>query len=177
MDWLAYLLDLLKLLIAGTVIFFSGWYVIRTYLDERSNRQYLELKKTAQQQILPLRLQAYERMILFLERINPANMLIRLNETGLSARQLQQRIHTEVRQEFQHNLAQQLYISSHSWKIVNKIKEDTIAMINNAANGLPEHATATDMSRIILAHLAAHDEDNPYTTALAIVKQDIQQLF
>lgn len=177
MNETGYFLDILKFTIAGIIVFFAGWYFIRTYLDEYKNRDYTAIKKAAQQQILPLRLQAYERIILFLERINPSNMLIRLHVSGMSAREMQHLILSEVRQEYQHNIAQQLYVSNHSWKIVNRIKEDTIAMINNAAKGLPEHASATDMSRIILTHLADFAEDNPYTTALTIVKQDIQKLF
>ena len=115
--------------------------------------------------------------VLFLERINPASMLVRLHVSGMSAREMQNLILSDIRAEYQHNISQQLYVSDHAWKVVKKIKEDTIGLVNDATKSLPESASAIELSKAILTHLATLESENPYDTALMIVKQDIQQLF
>lgn len=172
-----YFLDIIKYTISGLIVFFAGWYFVRTYLHENNNQQAIELKKSVNQQILPLRLQAYERMILFLERINPSNMLVRLHVAGMSAREMQNLILLDIRAEYQHNIAQQLYISPPIWNVIKKVKEDTISMVNSAVHGLPEQASAIDLSKVILTHMTNLNEENPYDVALALIKQDVQQLF
>ena len=171
-----FLQDVLKYTLAGVIVFFTGFYVIRTYYDRIKMIGMLELKKTRQAHILPLRLQAYERMILFIERINPANMLVRLHVSENSASEMHHLIISEIRIEFQHNIAQQLYTSNQTWMIVKRLKEDTIALINSAAKSLPDNASSLELNKTILIHLSNLDE-NPYDTALAMIKQDIHQLF
>src|SRR3954467_13478790 len=97
-----YLLDILKYTSAGVIVFFIAFYVIRTYYDKVKMIGLLELKKTTQAHTLPLRLQAYERMVLLIERINPANMLVRLHISDISASEMQQLVISYIRTEFLH---------------------------------------------------------------------------
>src|SRR5476651_2415310 len=97
-----YLLDILKYTIAGMGVVCIAFYLFKPYLDRSENIQLVELRKTISSQTLPLRLQAYERIVLFIERVNPANMLIRLNGP-YSAQEMHSLIITEIRNEFQHN--------------------------------------------------------------------------
>lgn len=151
------------------------WFLVRNDL-----KQYLENRpaagNTEQNNLLSLRLQAHERLIVFTDRINPSNLFIRLHQPGIAAKTLQAHILNEIRSEYQHNVAQQLYIASVSWKVISKLKEDTIAMINNATAGLPADATATDLSRKVLEHMAGIKE-NPYEMTLEFLKKDIHKLF
>jgi hypothetical protein len=171
-----YLLDILKYTSAGVIVFFIAFYVVRTYYDKVKMIGLLELKKTTQAHTLPMRLQAYERMVLFIERINPANMLVRLHISDISASEMQQLVISDIRTEFQHNISQQLYINNQAWMIVRRLKDDTIALINNTAKGLSGTASSLELSKAILVHLSKIEE-NPYDSALEIIKQDIQQLF
>ncbi|MDP9047159.1 MAG: hypothetical protein M3N14_03420, partial [Bacteroidota bacterium] len=82
MNLYAYLLDILKFTIAGAGVVWVGFFLLKPYLDKSEKFQLLEFKKLISGQTLPLRLQAYERLVLFIERINPANMLVRLNATA-----------------------------------------------------------------------------------------------
>ena len=164
MEIVTFLADILKYTLSGIIVFFAAWFLVRTYLDRRIHYDLIELRRASLKNILPLRLQAYERAILFLERINPTYMLIRLHTV-------------EMRAEFQHNMTQQLYISHHSWSIVKKMMEDTIAMVNNTVKTLPENASALALSKTILSHLERLEMENPYDRALIIIKRDIQQLF
>ncbi|WP_242689309.1 hypothetical protein [Pedobacter sp. SYSU D00535] len=136
----------------------------------------IDLKNAAQQTVLPLRLQAYERMVLFIERLNPSSLLVRLHVAGMSAQEMQHVLVNEIKNEYGHNVTQQVYLSQESWAVIVRLKEETIAMINNTAKVLPADAKSVDLSKTILAHLAAMDE-NPYEVALAVVKADIQQIF
>lgn len=177
MNSIAYLLDIVKFALAGLIIFFIGWFFVKTYLDQRFNFRSLEIKKESLKHTLPLRLQAYERTILFLERINPANLLVRLHVSGMSAREMQTIIVSDIRNEYQHNISQQIYVRDNTWNVVKKIKDDTISIVNSAVTALPEHATSGDLSKSILIHLAGLETENPYDIALKIVKQDVQSLF
>ncbi|MEO8885677.1 MAG: hypothetical protein ABI367_06410 [Mucilaginibacter sp.] len=173
---LSYLLDILKYTVAGIGIVYIAFYLFRPYLDRAESLQLLELKKTMSSQTLPLRLQAYERIVLLIERINPANMLIRLNGPGYSAAELHSIIVAEVRDEFQHNISQQIYISSGAWAVVKRLKDDTLSIVNNAVKALPETATGLDLSKTILTHL--HQlEDNPYDMGCSLIRKDLEHLF
>ena len=171
-----YFLDVIKYALAGLIVFFVGFYVIRTYYDRIKMIGMLELKKDMQSHTLPLRLQAYERVVLFIERINPTNMLMRLYVPEISASEMHQLITSEIRTEFQHNISQQLYTSNQTWMVVKRLKEDTIVLINSVARSLPETASSLELNKAILIHLSKLEED-PYDTALAIIKQDIHHLF
>lgn len=172
---LSFFLDILKFSISGIIIFFVGWFIIREYLSQEANKNNRETRKESLAHTLPLKLQAYERITLFLERLNPANMLVRLHVAGLSAREMQNVILSDIRGEYQHNISQQIYVTDISWNVVRKMKEETIAMVHNAVVGLPDNASAIELSKVILSHLANLQEDNPYEVALQIVKREVQQ--
>ncbi len=137
----------------------------------------IELKKESLKHILPLRLQAYERTVLFLERITPANLLLRLHTPGMSAKEMHSIIIADIKAEYQHNISQQIYVSPTTWNVVKRIKDDTISIISSAARALPEQATSADLSKSVLVHLAGLEAEDPYEVALNIVKQDVQALF
>jgi len=138
--------------------------------------QMADLKKTIANQTLPLKFQAYERLVLFVERVNPANMLIRLHGTNYSAHDLHSLVVKEIRDEFQHNVTQQIYVSERAWNVVKRVKDDTMSVVTNAVKALPETATGLDLSKTILAHLS-HLQDNPYDIATNMIRKDMEELF
>ncbi len=176
MNFLPYLLDIIKYTIAGLGVVWIAFYLIKPYLDRDEKIQMLEFRKTLSNQTLPLRLQAYERLVLFIERINPANMLIRMNATSYSAHELYSLVVEDIRSEFQHNITQQIYVSSRAWGAVKHIKEDTLAMINNAVRSMPETASGLDFSKAILGHLGQLEE-NPYEIGANMLRKDLEELF
>ena len=163
--------------VAGIIIIVGGWYFIREDIRKFTSRKPIEpAAKEDNSQLLSLRLQAHERMIVFVDRLNPSNLFLRLYQQGISAYELQALILHEIRSEYQHNVSQQLYVNSTSWNVLRKLKEDTIAMVNNAVGGLPAEASGKDLSRKVLEHMAGITE-NPYDLTLELIKQDIHQLF
>ena len=172
----AYLLDILKYTVAGLGVVWIAFYLLKPYLDRSEKLQLIELKKTVNSQTLPLRLQAYERVVLFIERINPSNLLIRLNNPDYSAAELYMLIVAELRNEYQHNVTQQIYVSAGTWAIVKQLKEQTLATVNNAIKALPENATGLELSRTILAQVS-QAENNPFDTGLSLIRKELDELF
>lgn len=170
------LLDILKLTVAGVGVVWVAFYLVKPYLDKNERLQVLELKKAADNQTLPLRLQAYERITLFVERTNPANLLLRINGGALPAVELYRMAVQEVRDEYQHNITQQVYVSSRAWAVVRRLKDDTLNLLNSTLSALPETATGIDFSRALLTHLGQLD-NNPYELAADMIRKDLEELF
>lgn len=169
-------IDVLTLFVGITFALLVIFYLVKTDIHRFFNLKNIELNKESRTQLLPLRLQAHERLIIFIDRINPANLLVRLHQQGIDTSTLQAGVLNEVRSEYQHNITQQLYIDSVTWNVVRKLKDDTIGMINNAVQGLPSDANGIELSKAILQHMATIDE-NPYDLTIELIKKDIQKLF
>jgi hypothetical protein len=168
----AFLYQVATIIVPGIIILSFAYYLFRREFD-----RYLGVKfnqQTGNDQLMPLKLQAHERIIVFVERINPSNILIRLHQQGISVADLQSLVINEINSEYQHNITQQLYINDETWNVVRKLKEDTIAMIGNAAQGLPSDATGVDLSKKVLTHMATMQE-NPYDLTLILIKKGINK--
>ncbi|AMR30313.1 hypothetical protein A0256_02215 [Mucilaginibacter sp. PAMC 26640] len=170
------LTDILKYTVAGIGVIYVAFYLFKPYLDKTQNLQILEFKKAVSNQTLPLRLQAYERLVLFVDRVNPANLLIRLAGNGLSAAELHAVVVNEIRNEFQHNVTQQIYVSARAWAVIKRVKDDTLSVVNSALQALPENASGLDLGKITLTHLGKLEE-NPYDIAINLIRQDLEDLF
>jgi len=171
-----FILDILKFTLAGTAVFFIAYSTIKAEIEKSRHLKLLDLKKSAQATTLPLRLQAHERIVLLIERINPSSLLVRTHSPGLNVFQMQQILTSEIQNEFQHNITQQVYLSNHAWIMVRRLKDDTINLINQSAKTLDPDAPSIELSKLILNHMTSL-EDNPYDAALALIKADIQEVF
>lgn len=162
--------------LGGIIAVVTAYFLVKGDIQNYFRFKSLENQKDHRASLFPLRLQAYERLIVFVERINPANLLVRLHQSGIELTALQALVINEVNAEYQHNITQQLYINSVSWNVVRKLKDDTIAMVNNAVQGLPKEATGIDLSKKILQHMSGIEE-NPYDLTIDLLKKDIHVLF
>ena len=97
-----------------------------------------------------LQLSAYERLILLTDRIAIPNVIARVNTPGLSARDMQSLLIHSIRQEFEHNITQQIYVSNEAWTVVRDYKEQNLLIVNQVASFLPEEATGADLNRALL---------------------------
>jgi len=150
--------------------------IIKAFID----KEYRERKNdyiTKNQKIMtPIRLQAYERIIMFLERIGPGNLITRVQEGGTTAKQLQMQLLQQIRAEFEHNISQQLYISDESWEIVKNSKENLIKLINIASKDLGAEATSFDLTRVIL-DVYLKVENPPIEIAIKKIKEEFYTNF
>ncbi|RVT98270.1 hypothetical protein EOD41_18035 [Mucilaginibacter limnophilus] len=169
------IVSILTYTLSGAGVVWVAYYLFKPYLDTYKASAEGNYKVDLQSQALPLKLQAYERLVLFIERINPVNMLVRLNAPTFSAAELQHLIMAEIRNEYQHNVTQQLYVSARAWDVAKKIKDDTLSVINGAAQALPVNATGTELAKTILTALSTMDTD-PYGIGITLIKKDLENL-
>lgn len=144
------LLELIKYTVPSLVVLATAYFVLKTFLSKDDEKQRLQMKIDVQKISLPVRMQAYERLVLLLERIEPAGLLVRTNMPGMTASQLQSALVQSIRSEYDHNLSQQLYVSVKAWEMVRNAREETIKRINTAAMKLPSDATSADLASLIL---------------------------
>lgn len=126
--------------------------------------------------ILPLRLQAAERLILYLERITPQNLVLRLNRPELSAAEFQAILVKAIREEFDYNLSQQLYVSAQAWEMIKSAKEETISLVNRAAGTIAQGAASADLIKVIF-DLSMEKERQSSENAIDFMKKEVQLLF
>jgi len=135
-----------------------------------------ELALKNQAETLPIRLQAYERMILFLERISPAQLILRLNQQEYPVAVLHYLLLQEIRNEYGHNVSQQMYMTNAAWDMIKKSMEETMVLINRSAMGLDEEAPSNELAKNILNN-AREFEINPSLDALEFLKTEVRQSF
>lgn len=97
-----------------------------------------------------LQLQAYERLILLVDRIALPNLISRVNQPGMSARDMQVILTQNIRQEFEHNVTQQIYVSAEAWEAVRNLKDQNLLIVNQVSSFLPAEASGQDLNRSIL---------------------------
>jgi hypothetical protein len=100
----------------------------------------------------PLQLQAYERLVMLTERIALPNLVSRANQPGLDSKQMQRLLIESIKQEYEYNTTQQIYVSPTAWEAVKKLKEQNMLIINQIGSAMPPEATGTDLNRSILEY-------------------------
>jgi len=100
-----------------------------------------------------MQLQAYERLILLVDRIALPNLIARLGKQSMSARDMQHLLTQNIREEFEYNITQQIYVSSDAWTAVKNLKEQNMLIVNQLANALPPNATGLDLNKLLLQFL------------------------
>ena len=169
-------LDILKYILPALVVFAVAFFLIRAFLDHAAKQLKEENKDETRKAITPLRFQAYERIALFLERISPPNMVLRVNKAGMSKEMLQGELLRTVREEYEHNLAQQIYISDKAWEFVKSAKEEVLSDINTAAAGMTEKNTAADYGQQVIS-LHLERKSRAHDAAIAYIKTEIKEMF
>ena len=160
-------------ILAAVVIATAGAvYITRMVMEAKAKIAALENSKKNQSVVLPLRLQAYERMALFLERIDPNQLVMRIHTAGLTVAQEQNLLLTAIRSEFEHNLSQQIYISDPVWQKICDAKGDIEAIINTVAGDYDKDSDSREFAETVLAVSA---EKPVVELAIQILKADMQK--
>ncbi|MDA3905005.1 MAG: hypothetical protein PF484_02905 [Bacteroidales bacterium] len=148
------LLEILKYTLPSVIVFLTAYFILKQVFDKQREQYQAELKtqiiKENAKILVPIRMQAYERMVLFLERIAPANLILRQNQPELNAFQFQTQLIQAIREEFEHNLSQQLYISTNAWEQVIQAKEEIVSIINTAASQLKSDEPSSLLGKLVI---------------------------
>ncbi len=169
------LLEILKYTLPALIVFLTAVIIIRRFIKNDQERRRFEIRVMNQKNITPVRLQAYERIVLFLERIAPDSLIMRLNEPNLTAGELQSNMLKTIRAEFDHNLSQQVYVSNRAWEVVKSAKSNIIKIINTAAGPVKPDAPAFTLSKRILESMMKVNK-SPTTVAIEFLKDEMHRL-
>jgi hypothetical protein len=169
--------EILKIILPATAVFVAAYIIMRSFLDSEQKQRELEVKKSSHSMITPLKLQAYERIVLFLERINPNTIVVRVNKHGFTAHQLHMELIKTIKSEYEHNLSQQIYISHGAWELVKTTKEEITKLINISATKVPQDSPANDLAMMILNITSNLGKKLPNDLALEFIKKEVNQVF
>jgi len=161
---------IIPVLITGGIFYFFFKEHIK---NEDSRRDFL-LEKEATEKTLSLRLQAYERLVIFLERVSPSNLLIRMSPGTLQLDGYENLLINTIEKEFEHNLSQQIYVSDKCWHVVVTSKNSTIQMIRKASM-LEKTDSANKLREVILTDLL--DRESPSNTGLSFIRKEVSCLW
>lgn len=170
------LVEFAKLIVPAALVLYGMYLVVRGQLNKELELKRMEIRGRSIETVLPNRLHAYERMTLFLERISPQNLVTRLNTGKFSAAELHQMLLFEIRNEYNHNASQQVYMSEEVWELIKNAKEDLIILINDASKELPDDASSLDLSKKIFEKVINKPVD-PIQHAMTELKNEIRQTF
>jgi len=168
--------EMLKYSIPAILVLVTAKLVLDGKRAEREQESQLLLKQEMVKQHLPLRLSAYERLVLFLERISPEQLLMRIPPQNLRAGEFRRALTAEIRAEYEHNLAQQIYVSPQGWQALVQAKEAILTLIHEAQEGLEEGAPAQELGQRIIA-VYTDKKQFPSQQAILVLKRDLQVLF
>ncbi len=159
------------LLVAGVAI-----YIVMKYLHYEETREKLSIEKARLEIVLPARMQAYERIILFMERTQPENLVRRVLKNNIPARSFQAELAATVRGEYEHNVSQQIYISQTAWAMVKTATEETVRLINVAGAKVSANDSATELGEKII-EISTQIGKFPTHMAIEYIKKEFAQYF
>lgn len=167
------ILQLFAFLLPAVVTGAVAFYFFRLHTRNEDGRRRFLLHKDSQKETLPVRLQAYERMALFLERIALNSLVVRVAPKSKSKSDYENLLIKQIETEFEHNLSQQIYMSDECWNIIKTAKNATIQIIRSA--GMSETDSPDKLREDILNQTM--EKQSPSNTALAYVKKEVSELW
>jgi len=168
-------MDIIKITVPALLVFLTAWILLRNMIrnDQEKRRQEIIMQNT--RIVTPIKLQAYERIILFLERISMESLLVRVSTPDISASQLQTALLTTIRSEFEHNLSQQIYMSPQAWEVVKNARSNTIKIINGESERIKGDAPGIELSRLLLTRVMEIEKE-PTRVAVDYLKGEIGRM-
>jgi hypothetical protein len=169
------LADILKITLPALIVLLTAWLVLQNMIRNDQDKRKQELILQNSRTVTPIKLQAYERIVLFLERISLESLLLRVSVQDMTAQQLHNAMLNAVRSEFEHNLSQQIYMSQQAWEVVRNARSNMIKIINSEAEKLPADSSAMTLSKKLLEKIIDLEQE-PTRAAIDFVKAEIGRM-
>lgn len=125
---------------------------------------------------LQMQLNAYERLVLLADRIALPNLISRVNKNGITAREMQVLLTENIKEEFNHNITQQIYVSADAWNALKNLKEQNLLIVNQLANLLPPHASGLDLNKKLLEYLISDKKGSLHEVVSEILSYEAKKL-
>ena len=170
------LIEFGKIILPAGAVLYAVFLTVRMFLTKDLEKKLLDLKMKNTETIQPIRLQAFERVCLFMERISPNNLIMRVNDDEYKAGQLQQLLLHEIREEYNHNISQQVYMSDETWVLVKNAMEEIVMIINEAAGDVDAEAKSIDLAQRLF-EVTLGRENQAVDFALKNLKEEIREIF
>jgi len=169
------LTDILRITIPALIVFFTAYFLMRSMIRNDQDKRRQELIMQNSRTVTPIKLQAYERIVLFLERISLESLLLRVSTADMTAAQLHSALLSTIRSEFEHNLSQQIYMSQQAWEVARNARSNMIKIINSEAEKMSPDATAMSLSKKLLEKIMELDKE-PTHVAIEFIKAEVGRI-
>ncbi len=169
--------EILKIILPAALVFIAIFFTSKRFLENEDSRRTNEMRQNSQNLLTPLRLQAYERIVIFLERIHPDTLVVRVNKHGMTAQQLHQELIKTIKTEYEHNISQQIYVSYGAWELVKTTKEEIIKLINISSTKIAHDKPGNELAMMILNISSNLGKKLPNDVALEYIKKEVGQKF
>jgi len=169
-------LELLKYTVPAIVVLLATSLIVRRFLLSETKLKQFEMLRENQESTVRLRLQAYERLVLFVERINPRQLVPRIYQSGMTVADLQAVLIYNIRAEFEHNLSQQIYVSRTVWNAVRQVKEQELNMINSIVQQLNPEDSAKELHKRIVDYVLTLEGELPTDAALQVITEEAKSI-
>ena len=169
-------MEILKIVLPSLVVLLTAYLLIDKLLRNEENRRTFELRKDSASVITPIRLRAYERLILVLERTSPNTLIVSVTKPGMTHLELHTQLLASVRQEFAHNLSQQIYVSDEVWNYMRSAQESLLRLINTCASNCKPTESASELAERII-QVYGDSEKTPSEMAMEKLKNEVRKFF
>lgn len=160
------------ILIIIIVLLIAGFIVYLSYQQNKKDEKESNIDSSTR----TLRLQAYERLTLLVDRIALPNLISRVNQSGISAGDMQLLLTRSLREEFDYNISQQIYVSSDAWNAVKNLKEQNMLVVNQFASALPPNATGLDLNKLLLEYLMTDKKGQLHEVVSEVLSYEAKKL-
>ena len=169
------LTDILRITIPALIVFFTAYFLMRSMIRNDQDKRRQELIMQNSRTVTPIKLQAYERIVLFLERISLESLLLRVSTADMTAAQLHSALLSTIRSEFEHNLSQQIYMSQQAWEVARNARSNMIKIINSEAEKMPSDAPGIALSKKLLGKIMELEKE-PTRVAIEYIKAEVGRM-
>ncbi len=173
MDYFAQIIEGLKYALPAAVTGYTTYYFLNRFYRYEEKKQLLKAKADLKKHALPVRLQAYERLALFLERISPAKLLQHIKPDNEDKQQFEMSLVFQIQSEFEHNLSQQIYVSDKCWDMIVTSKNAMLMFIKQTSEDASVQ-TASDLQNMLLERSA--NDELPTKIGLAYIRNEVTEL-
>lgn len=172
---IVFILDILKITIPALMVFLAVYFIIKKFFNAQVMTQQLQIKQDQQQNALQIKLQAYERLTLFCERLDIMNLVMRLRMSAMTNADLHKSMLISIQKEYEHNIVQQIYISEKLWNIISIARENVIGIIEQAYSKVTPENNAQELTKALQEGIIEM-KSNPIRTAISAINKEAKTI-
>ncbi len=170
------LLEILKYILPAIVVLIATSLIVKRFLMNEIERKRLAIFQQNSTVTMQMRLQAYERLAIFVERMHPSSMISRYYVKNSTAQDLQLAMVQGIRSEFEHNLSQQIYVSHEVWELMKSVKEQMITTLNRTGSSITLGAPASDFIKDLTEFVLMSESELPTSSALKSINEEAKKI-